>query len=935
MGISASNHNIPVFFNKKSGVFFNYHPKSHHCEDSLEQNVTSPLCDPCSNFENSFFPMNFHQSKPKISPKRNINLGSRDDGIRYNSKVCSNFEENYDERLLEEKFQVNYNSDLESDSFIMPQWDEDHDIHSICDSFSFDESMKSQETSSLRANFSPASLKERYLKAESYFLHEKALSNLKFGQLTFESEKSGVLSDSHIVHIKGDTSSADSLSNISDYLLINDKRVKKLLHQDISVDSEASDFSFDLKTQSSELGYQTVDQLEQLQNQLHEVKQAVLELDKDFDELKIYETPPKHSWELSAISPSDMDQSSWSDNGKDSIAAAIKKNYESKIVLEKKIQEQREIKKQVSILNSLSSDSNQCLKEVPMHSSVQFNSEICNCNQTDINCSSDEKNLKIMTSFPKTQNTENLDCESDIGNSLESELGEISENGGPCSLEWDPMCLPESVSVSDDCQSFPSPTDTLASLSEFLPDQEVYIISPLSKNKNVKDFHQNYIISWKKCHRSRSFPSGISILGINKTIIKNNLISKKNVLKRSMTLPYCRRRRTEIESIYERQLDFSNIMREKSLFSLKYPYENSMYSSEESGFLDNLIEHKKQTNTSINELSIYSSTSNIQNNNFNEKYAMHLSQDTNGNCLETENQSSTSIEMMNQSLNRDSAYCDESFSDKNINKNISPKQNLISYSLHEWKEETSKNKQIQKGFMEIKRILGVDFLHVIHNDNYCVIRATLFQVLSQGLPVLYHHGSVKLIYQKLQRWINGPYPWLSEWNFGNKLSCNGNKYLQGFYKCLHALHNLEEDLKQCTCVEDYLMILLNSDSDLDICLMEAIKILMMVTIIELHESLITNEIVPVFVMILFARNTSLSLQEFIFNHLNCVGDTTRLEQVDLYLLGYTLSVVLKIFKPYNIEQEDFVCCYPEKNWNGHPEVVLIAEDDGHYLIPRG
>ena len=41
-----------------------------------------------------------------------------------------------------------------------------------------------------------------------------------------------------------------------------------------------------------------------------------------------------------------------------------------------------------------------------------------------------------------------------------------------------------------------------------------------------------------------------------------------------------------------------------------------------------------------------------------------------------------------------------------------------------------------QGYYEIPSLLGLNNLRVIRGDNYCAIRATLFQVLAQRIPIL-------------------------------------------------------------------------------------------------------------------------------------------------------------------------------------------------------
>ena len=61
--------------------------------------------------------------------------------------------------------------------------------------------------------------------------------------------------------------------------------------------------------------------------------------------------------------------------------------------------------------------------------------------------------------------------------------------------------------------------------------------------------------------------------------------------------------------------------------------------------------------------------------------------------------------------------------------------------------------------------------------------------------------------------------------------------------------------------------------------LEAVKFLMLYRAIQLHRKVKANEDVPIFAMIMFARDTSQDAWHFMAKHLNAVGDTGGLEQV--------------------------------------------------------
>lgn len=79
--------------------------------------------------------------------------------------------------------------------------------------------------------------------------------------------------------------------------------------------------------------------------------------------------------------------------------------------------------------------------------------------------------------------------------------------------------------------------------------------------------------------------------------------------------------------------------------------------------------------------------------------------------------------------------------------------------------------------------------------------------------------------------------------------------------------------------EEYLVSLLNRLPEVDLQLMEAVKLLMMLRAIELYDNCNSGIEVPVFVWLMFARDTASTPEQFFRNHLNVVGDTGGLELV--------------------------------------------------------
>jgi len=126
----------------------------------------------------------------------------------------------------------------------------------------------------------------------------------------------------------------------------------------------------------------------------------------------------------------------------------------------------------------------------------------------------------------------------------------------------------------------------------------------------------------------------------------------------------------------------------------------------------------------------------------------------------------------------------------------------------------------------------------------------------------------------------------------------------------------------------------NAAPDLDLRCMEAVKLHMLAAAVELERHQQSQE-APLFATLLFARDTSATPRQLMSNHLNHVGDSGGLEQVEMFLLGHTLGVTLRVIRPSAHAQPDFVTFYPDEEAGGaspRPQLTLVAEDDRHYNV---
>ncbi|XP_058877056.1 inactive ubiquitin thioesterase OTULINL-like [Acipenser ruthenus] len=113
---------------------------------------------------------------------------------------------------------------------------------------------------------------------------------------------------------------------------------------------------------------------------------------------------------------------------------------------------------------------------------------------------------------------------------------------------------------------------------------------------------------------------------------------------------------------------------------------------------------------------------------------------------------------------------------------------------------------------------------------------------------------------------------------------------------------------------------------------EAVKFLMLYLAIEMFEGMRHGQDVPNFCAILFSRDTSLDPFSFMLNHLNTIGDSGGLEQIEMFLPGYTLQLQMQTFRLYKYDTEEFEVSFTDVCGRDWHKITLLTEDDRHYNI---
>ncbi|KAL7840568.1 hypothetical protein AOLI_G00258910 [Acnodon oligacanthus] len=258
---------------------------------------------------------------------------------------------------------------------------------------------------------------------------------------------------------------------------------------------------------------------------------------------------------------------------------------------------------------------------------------------------------------------------------------------------------------------------------------------------------------------------------------------------------------------------------------------------------------------------------------------------------------------------------------------------ILAYSEREWKGNTAKSTLIRKGYSEMS--CSFSSLRRVRGDNYCALRATLYQVLATTTqtPAWLLEEDFTALPVKLESQEH----LIGGWTFPSECRKVGEKedaveklkhyleLLQKRWQAAAETESLEEKQRLCERVfqgreEEY-------------GLLEVLKFLMLARAVELHGKMQAGEEVPVFCWLLFARDTSENPKTLLSNHLSQVGFSGGLEQVEMFLLGYALQHTIQTFRLYKMDTEEFVTHYPDDHKQDWPCVCIVTEDDRHYNVP--
>ncbi|XP_054893764.1 uncharacterized protein LOC129364866 isoform X2 [Poeciliopsis prolifica] len=264
---------------------------------------------------------------------------------------------------------------------------------------------------------------------------------------------------------------------------------------------------------------------------------------------------------------------------------------------------------------------------------------------------------------------------------------------------------------------------------------------------------------------------------------------------------------------------------------------------------------------------------------------------------------------------------------------LSPAVDILSYSEREWKGNTAKSALIRKGYKE----MSAKFSHLrrVRGDNYCALRATLFQVLSQSVqvPQWLQDDTVLMLPKKLevQEGLIGQWRFPEQHAPGDG-SGDPTERLKGYMELLRKTWQAAAECPGSAERQQLCERLFQGEEE-ELGMLEALKLLMLGRAAELHRRMQEGQDVPLFCWLLFARDSSGCPRSFLSNHLRHVGLSAGLEQVEMFLLGYALQHTIQAYRLYKANTEEFVTFYPDDHRDDWPSVCLVTEDDRHYNVP--
>ncbi|XP_065072302.1 uncharacterized protein LOC135696738 isoform X2 [Rhopilema esculentum] len=266
-------------------------------------------------------------------------------------------------------------------------------------------------------------------------------------------------------------------------------------------------------------------------------------------------------------------------------------------------------------------------------------------------------------------------------------------------------------------------------------------------------------------------------------------------------------------------------------------------------------------------------------------------------------------------------------------KNVGPAIFITEHATREWKGETVKADKIRRGYARVQDETGLECIRVIRGDNYCALRAVLFQSLSSGIDILANFRHLESFKELPVLLATENFDWIENWNFAGRMNLEGSSAVEILEECLDFLDKIVK--KSMSCYQDterceMILQMMNSSEEEEIKMFEAVKFLMLFKSMEYFNMMQNDEDVNILPFLLFARDTSTNPELFMANHLNHVGDSCGLDQLEMILLGRTLNIMIRVMRLHRIDDGDFTATFPDDLADASDVVTVVAEDDRHY-----
>uniref|UniRef100_A0A8C5T658 OTU deubiquitinase with linear linkage specificity n=1 Tax=Malurus cyaneus samueli TaxID=2593467 RepID=A0A8C5T658_9PASS len=362
--------------------------------------------------------------------------------------------------------------------------------------------------------------------------------------------------------------------------------------------------------------------------------------------------------------------------------------------------------------------------------------------------------------------------------------------------------------------------------------------------------------------------------------------------------------------------------------------------SEELGSTNAAADQKEQTTSEIRQGCVYRSSGRPENTDIIKSVVMdqeasrncelYVPMSSNRSAMESSEESEEDMYRDEEEIQREKILLCEANSSEH-KPSVSPEMDIMEYCAKEWRGNTPVAKRMRKGYEAVAQKFAS--IRRIRGDNYCAFRATLFQALSQAtqLPRWLQSEDFTMLPENLL----SKYDWIKQWQLKQKpgkkmgeISDEIKEYLILLRKKWKNISEIKSPTeKQEACDK------LFKNEDEEYSLYEALKFLMLNTAIELYNADKNGRRVPVFSWLLFARDTSSNPCQLMQNHLNHIGHSGGLEQVEMFLLAYALQYTIQVYRLYKYSTDEFITLYPNDPEEDWPVVTLITEDDRHYNIP--